>query len=82
MHLDRGVSGAKLARRLGKTEAHQMALFEPADCGTGGRWFEPTQLYQRNQQLVQDLRAKPLAISYHVATAATETRSGSKSGDS
>jgi hypothetical protein len=27
-----------------------------ADCGTGGRWFEPTQLYQTDQTVIKSCR--------------------------
>jgi hypothetical protein len=28
-----------------------LSVLREPDCGSGGRWFESTQLYQRNQQL-------------------------------
>ena len=32
-------------------------------CGTGGRWFEPTQLYQRNQTLIRQICEECFPIS-------------------
>ena len=31
-------------------------------CGTGGRWFEPTQLYQQNQCFTEIHASRPLSI--------------------
>src|SRR4051812_48426013 len=43
-------------------------------CGTGGRWFEPTQLYQQSQQLTPNLKIFGIRLAEAIAEIAAREK--------